>query len=187
MMAWSIACPRTGLSPCSWRAWVWRPGWPSTKAQSVCRDPVTCLKSASSGRFTCLRRLNRRSPPIIWPSDRTDICTSPDRPLQRFGLSRLAGRSCGGVLPRWTAQGRHSTRGTGCRRWAAGARHPAYAGRKARIFLSGPGIVGLAFSPQIAGSRDQQFAVPRGRRHRRIAHNVIADARAEIIMSGRSC
>ena len=110
--------------------------------------------SPERGRSSSSPRSSRRSRPIIWRSGRTSICTSPVPP-RRASIPSTASRT----PARWRSSiaawaGRRawrSTPRTGCtsplRSAAAKAWCASTQDRKAELFLSGPGIVGLAFTP----------------------------------------
>ena len=125
-----------------------------------------------TARFTCSPRSSGRSPPIIWRSALTDILYVTGPTTSSFDVS-IASRP----TARWkrllsrpgppAGHGVRCGRQPVCGRVARRAVAVSCASRptqQAELFLSGPDIVGLAFTPSksmIAGH--QQLALPRGR------------------------
>ena len=112
-------------------------------------------RSAPTGRSSSSPRWNLPSRPITWPSVRTAICTSPDPPLRAsIRVYRIShDRRSGDVLSRSGPAAGHGLRRRGqavrggIDRRTQGRRAHHIRIADAELFLSGPGIVGLAFTP----------------------------------------
>ena len=143
----------------TWKAWAWLPASPST-ASTIYTSATAAApfsRSAPTARFSSSPRSSPPWRPIIWRSDRTATCTSPAPPL-RASIASTASPT--------TAKWRSSIAAWAGRKGMAfdeegnlyvassigGRRGVVRIGqdRQADLFLSGPGIVGLAFTPSRA-------------------------------------
>ena len=135
------------------------PAWPSTPKRTctwgtaVQRHRHHLQDQSATSRSSSSPPLSPRSPPIIWPSGRTATCTSPDPP-RRASIRSTTSRPRAKWRPlpgaraaagdRFRCQGRLYVAAS-----MMGRRGVVRIGgdQKAELFLSGPNIVGLAFSP----------------------------------------
>ncbi len=143
----------------TWKAWAWPPASRSirTKTCTSATAAARFSRSAARARFTFSPRWSLPSPRIISRSERTAICTSPDPP-RRASIRCIAFRRHGEVETYYRGLGRpqglafdaegrlYVAASLGGRRGVVRFDHD----RNPELFLSGPGIVGLAFTPSRA-------------------------------------